>query len=59
MSSIREKGDEMVVSIRKIKFSGDYDKFYECKEKTREISGHTVILKYLTKEWGINKKEGA
>ena len=40
----------MAGPIRYIKFSGDYDEFDEWKEKTKEISSHKGILKYLTKE---------
>ena len=40
----------MVGAIRYIQFSGDYDKFYEWKEKTKEISRQKGIRKYLTKE---------
>ena len=40
-----------------IKFSGDYDKFDEWKEKTKAISRHKGILKYRTKEWEIPTEE--
>ena len=34
-SIIKEERCDMVVAIRYIKFSGDYDKFYEWKEKKK------------------------
>ena len=37
-----------------INFIGDYDKFDECKEKTRAIARHNGILKYLIKEVDIS-----
>ena len=40
-----------------IKLSGDYEKFYEWKEKTKEISRHKGIIKYLTKEVKIPTEE--
>ena len=50
MPSIKEKIDEIYGAIRYINFSGDYEKFYEWKEKTKNIARHKGILKYLTKE---------
>ena len=51
MTSIpKEEREEMAGAIRYIKFSGDYDKFYEWKEKIKEITSHKGTLKYLTKE---------
>ena len=50
MPSIKEKIDEIYGAIRYINFSGDYEKFYEWKEKTKAITRHKGILKYLTKE---------
>ena len=47
----------MAGAIRYIKFSGYYDKFGEWKEKTKAITRHNGILKYLTKEWEIPKEE--
>ena len=49
-SSTKDEREEMSGAITYINFSGDYDKFDECKEKTKEISRHKGILKYLTKE---------
>ena len=40
-------------AIRYINFSGYYDKFDECKEKTKAIARHRGKLKYLTKEVDI------
>ena len=40
-------------------FSGDYDKFDEWKEKTKEIARHRGILKYLEEEVEIPKEEEA
>ena len=37
MSSIKEERDETAGAIRYIKFSGDYDKFDERKEKTKKL----------------------
>ena len=45
--------------IRYIKLSGDYDKFYELKEKTKAIFRHKGILKYLTKEVEISTEDEA
>ena len=44
-------------SIRYIKFSGDYDKFDEWKQKTNAISRYKGIFKYLTKEYETPKEE--
>ena len=49
----------MAGAIRYINFSGDYDKFDECKQKTKAIARHKVLLKYLTKEWYIPTQEYA
>ena len=59
MSRIKEERDEMAGSIRYIKFSGDDYKFDQWKEKTKAISGHQGILKYLTKYLEINSEEYA
>ena len=40
-------------------FSGDYDKFDEWKEKTKEIARHRGILKYLEEEVEIPTEEEA
>ena len=50
---MKEERYEMAGSIRYIKFSEDYDKFDDWKEKTKAIARHKGILKYLTKEWDI------
>ena len=39
-SSTKYEREEMGGSIRYIKFSGDYDKFDKCKEKTKSIARH-------------------
>ena len=57
MSNIKEERDDMPGDIRYIKFSGDYDKFDECKESTNSISIHKGILKNITKKWGVPKEE--
>ena len=49
----------MVGDTRYIKFSGDYENFDEWKEKSKEISRHKGILKYLTKEVEILTEEEA
>ena len=49
MPSIKYERYDMSEAIRDIKFSGDYDKFDEWKEKTKEIARHKGILKYVTK----------
>ena len=49
----------MAGAIRYIKFSGYYDTFEECKERTKEISRHKGILKYLSKEVEITIEEEA
>ena len=49
MSIIKEEQDDMSGAIRYIKFIGDYEKFDEWKEKTKEISRHKEILEYLIK----------
>ena len=49
-SSTKDEIDEVSGAISYIKFSGDYDNFYEWKEKTKMISRYKVILKHLTKE---------
>ena len=36
-------------AIKYINFSGDYDKFYEWRLKTKAISIHKSILNYLKK----------
>ena len=54
-SRIKEERDEISGAIRYIKLSEYYDKFDECKEKTKEISRHKRILTYLTKKWVIPK----
>ena len=46
-------------AIRYIKFSEDYDKFYDWKDKTKAIAGHNRMLKYLTKKRDIPKEEDA
>ena len=54
MTSInKDEREDMTGSIRYIKFSGYCDKFDEWKEKTRDISRHKGILKYLTEELEI------
>ena len=53
ISSLKEEREGMSGAIRYIKFSGDYDKFDQCKEKTKAIDRHKGILKYLTKEVDI------
>ena len=51
MTSItKDKIKEISGAIRYIKFSGDYDKFDECKEQTKAIFIHKGVLKYLTEE---------
>ena len=45
--------------IRCIKFSGDHDKFYEHKEKTKAIERHKGILEYIKKECETPKEEHA
>ena len=51
MTSIpKEEREKITGAIRYIKFSGDYDMFYEWKEKIKEITSHKGTLKYLTKE---------
>ena len=35
-------------SIRYINFRGYYDKFYECKERSKPIARHKGVLKYIT-----------
>ena len=57
ISSIKEERDEMAGNIRYIKFSGDYYKFDEWKEKTKAIARHKGILKYLTNKWDIPKED--
>ena len=52
-SSTKDEVEEMAGSIRYIKFSGYYYKFYEWKDNTKEITRHKGILKYLTKEVDI------
>ena len=54
MSSIKEDGYYMDGSIRYIKFSRDYDKFDEWKDKTKEITRHKGILNYIPKEWSCS-----
>ena len=49
MFRIKEEINETYGSIRYIKFSGDYDKFYGWKEKTKTIAGQKMILKYIKK----------
>ena len=48
MSSTKEERDEMAVPSIYIAFIGYYDKFDWFKDKTKVISGHKGILKYLT-----------
>ena len=43
----------MTGAIVYIKFSGEYDKFDEWKEKTKAITRHKSSLKYPTKELEI------
>ena len=45
----------MAGAIRYIKFSGDYDKFDEWKDKTKSIASHKGILKYLKNKLDIAK----
>ena len=58
-SSLKEEIEDMTGSIIYINFSGDYDKFYEWKGKTKAIVIHKDILKYLTKEVEILTEEEA
>ena len=58
-SNPKEEREEMEGSIRYIKLSVEYDKFYQWKENTKEISRHKGILKYLTKEVEIPTEEEA
>ena len=53
MPRIKEERDDVAGAMRWIKFSGNYDKFDERKEKANEISKHKVILNYITKKWNI------
>ena len=46
-------------STRYTNLSGDYDKFYEWKEKTKEISRHKGTLKYPKKEVEIPTEDEA
>ena len=43
----------MAGSIIYIKFSGDCEKFYDCKNNTKQIARHKGIMKYLTGEGDI------
>ena len=52
----QRKRDKMEGSIRYIKISGDYDNFYQRKDKTRAIASHKVTLNYLREKW-YNHKE--
>ena len=57
MTSIpKPEREDMAGVVIYIKFSGNYDKFYEWKEKTKAISRHKGILNYLTKEVNPNRK---
>ena len=57
MTSIpKPEREDMARVVIYIKFSGNYDKFYEWKEKTKAISRHKGILNYLTKEVNPNRK---
>ena len=47
----------MAGAIRYIKFSGDYEKFDEGKEKNKAITRHKGTIKYLTKEVYIPTEE--
>ena len=49
MSRINDERDDVDGSIRYIKFSGDYDKFYYWKENTMAVARHKGILKYVIK----------
>ena len=49
-SSPKEEREDMAVAIRYIKFSGNYNRFDEWKEKTKAVAIHKGILKYLTQE---------
>ena len=53
MSRINDETDQVAGSIRRIKFSGDYDKFYQWNENTKAVDRHKGILKYTTKEIDI------
>ena len=59
ISSINDERDEVDGSIRRIIFSGDYDKFDQWKENTKDIARHKVILKYMTKEVDIPTEDEA
>ena len=50
MSSIKDERYDISGAISYTKFSGDYENYDECKQKTKEIPRHKGILKYLTKE---------
>ena len=50
---------DMAGAIKYIKFSEEYENFYECKEKTKGISRQKSIIKYLTKEVEIPTEEAA
>ena len=58
-SSTKDERADMSGAIMYIKFNGDYDKFDEQKENTREIAIHKGILKYLTKEVNISTEDEA
>ena len=58
-SSTKDEREEMVGAIRYIKFSGDYDKFYEWNKNTNTIARHKGILKYLIKEVEIPTEDEA
>ena len=49
----------MTGAISYIKFSIDYDRFYEWKENKKAIKIHMGILKYLTKEVEIPTEDKA
>ena len=53
ISLTKDERYDMSGAIRYIKFSGDYNKFGECKKKTEAIFRHEGILKCLTKELAI------
>ena len=59
ISITKDERNEMAGAISYIKFSGDYDKSDERKEKTRVIARHKGILKYATKEVDTPKEDEA
>ena len=59
MSSIKDEIYEVDGAIRYIKFSGDYEKFYQWKENKKSITRHKGILKCMIKQVEIPTRDEA